>query len=644
MPELLSWYFSAGDGPFYFRRMLEELSYAPRVFDGAHELGVNLVNRFWYDFPFTLTVSLLSGIGLPWGIIDKILWVSVIVLAILSVRKFLQYVGIRDVYAAAGAAVYVSNTYALMVFGGGQYGVSLAYALGPLVAGRIMVIIAGEAVGRTFLPLTVLLFSVMIAVDIRFGFMVGVLAVAFVLYKGFSSGNVRFGRNTARLGIPVIAVILAQSYWILPLITSAGGLGSEEYSGSGIVSFLSFADFPHTVSLLHPNWPENLFGRIYFMQPEFLLIPIVAYASYIFLSPRLKSGSHPKNQSVLFFTFLALAGAFLAKGANGPFGSFYVWMFEHVPGFVMFRDPTKFYFFVALAYSALIPYTIKGFTYLWASGQNKPNRKQFVIPIVFMAVWIFTIRPLWLGGLGGNFKPRQIPVGYQQIADMLSADNRFYRTLWIPQSERMAYATRLHPAVSGEMLFRNATSSAIARKFAEPGFSDSLTEKGIRYVVISDDIERKAYLSGYEHDPAQKERLIASLDTFGYQRAGSITGTVVYELQGHKPLVTTASGDEVPVEFFRDGGIGFSLTGDEETITVRYGYDPDWTLVAGGTYTAPRKTHHGTMEFAVSGAGNRRLEFVPTRNARAGVAVSAAAYVAIIFWVSFEYIKQRRIV
>ena len=38
---------------------------------------------------------------------------------------------------------------------------------------------------------------------------------------------------------------------------------------------------PHALSLLHPNWPENLFGKVYFLQPEFLILPILAFSAFL---------------------------------------------------------------------------------------------------------------------------------------------------------------------------------------------------------------------------------------------------------------------------------------------------------------------------------------------------------------------------
>src|SRR5207247_1280407 len=87
--------------------------------------------------------------------------------------------------------------------------------------------------------------------------------------------------------------------------------------------------------------------------PEFLVIPIFAYSGLLFL----KNAKKPRV--LLSFAFIGLVGAFLAKGANEPFGILYLWLFDHFPGFIMFRDPSKFYLLVAIAYSILITFSLE---------------------------------------------------------------------------------------------------------------------------------------------------------------------------------------------------------------------------------------------------------------------------------------------
>jgi hypothetical protein len=180
--------------------------------------------------------------------------------------------------------------------------------------------------------------------------------------------------------IPIGIAGLLHAFWIVPLLITrqnpAEQLGSF-YTTAEAVRFLSFAKFENTISLLHPNWPENIFGKTYFMRPEFLILPILAYGSLLFVY---KTKDLRLKTYVLYFAMLGLLGAFLAKGANEPFGEVYLWLFGHFPGMIMFRDPTKWYTLVAISYSMLIPFT-SWKIYEWLKSQPKFQISNFKFQI-----------------------------------------------------------------------------------------------------------------------------------------------------------------------------------------------------------------------------------------------------------------------
>src|SRR6185503_16152979 len=100
-------------------------------------------------------------------------------------------------------------------------------------------------------------------------------------------------------------------------------------------------------------------------------------------------------------------GAFLAKGANDPFGGVYIWMFEHIPGFIMFRDPTKWYVLIAFAYAVLIPFSIwRIHNWLNSKFKNQQYVSLLFLCLVFTLI-LFLIRPALRGEITGTFTQRQ---------------------------------------------------------------------------------------------------------------------------------------------------------------------------------------------------------------------------------------------
>jgi len=481
-------YFSTGDAPFYFFEQLASISWLPQVWNNAKDFGENLLPRLWIDYPFRLIVKLLATFGLGWGMIEKLLWVLALVIGIIGIYQLAKFIVGKSV-AYIAVLVYLTNTYALFLFGGGQLGVALAYGLAPLV---LLKFIQSDKNGvRNGLWLALL-----VIFDLRLAYLtLGAIFLYQVILKTF---------HIRTMCISILVAAIVHAFWILPVILTGAGsraLG-EDFTNPGMLQFLSFADFSHSLSLLHPNWPDNLFGKVYFLQPEFLILPLLAFSALAWI---VKSQKSDEKLHIVFFALLALLGAFFAKGAQPPFGDLFIWCFQHVPGFVMFRDPTKFYLFIAIGYAILIPFVL---------GEIAKYRKKmkWIVYGVFIIFWSFTIRPLWLGQLTGNFKPQTIPIEYEKLKDMLIEDTIFSRTLWIPSKEKFVYSSDVHPALTSASLFNNASLSGVMTIASSSSFLTSINEAGIRYVILPKDIEGTLYMTEYKFDATLRERMIQTIE------------------------------------------------------------------------------------------------------------------------------------
>jgi hypothetical protein len=262
---------------------------------------------------------------------------------------------------------------------------------------------------------------------------------------------------------------------------------------------LSVADFSHALAFLHPNWPDNLFGKVYFLQPEFLILPILAFASLLFL----KKTSDNRGR-ITFFAFLALIGAFFAKGINDPFAGIFNWCFIHLPGFLMFRDPTKFYLFTAIGYAVLIPYCLEQLC-------GRMKKFKWVIYTVFILFWCFTTRPLFLGQLTGNFRVQTVPQEYIQLKDMLVSDRTPSRTLWMPSVEKFAYVSDIHPSLAATDVFKNASISGLMNIATSSAFVPAIAAAGVRYVIVPQDVGGTIFMTDYTFDPMLRQDLINAL-------------------------------------------------------------------------------------------------------------------------------------
>ena len=514
-------FFISGDSPFYFPEQLKSLSWLPQVWNGMQDFGMLTVNRMWYDYPLQLTIKLISTLGLPWWVIDKLFWSFGVVLAVVCAYILAKAILHSRLYSVISSIIYVINTYFLMIFSGGQYGVMLGYALAPLVLLSFVEHIEKiNGVNSKNIILHGLLFSFLIAVDLRIAYLVVIASFIYLIIFEFlrCQSYQSFIRNTLYrvLFIYVVPLLLSgfiHAYWILPMILfpETAFVNGEAFTGIGMVRFLSTSDFSHSISFLHPNWPENLFGKIYFMQPEFLIIPVIAFSGLMYLRHRKSGKSSPR---MYFFALLGLVGAFCAKGVNPPFGMVYEWLFTLLPGFVMFRDPTKFYVYIAIAYSILIPYTL---VQLCISLR----KWRMYIVITFFLVWCFSVRELFTGQLTWNFRLQKIPPEYEQLKNMLIGDSVASRTLWIPSAERVGYMSLVHPALSTTVLFAHTPLSEFPEIATSSSFLRTISLAGVRYVVVPSDIKKTMFLNDYVFDPTLRKQIVTSL---GISRLQPVTG------------------------------------------------------------------------------------------------------------------------
>ncbi len=542
-------YFAFGDAPFFFPEQISDISWIPRIWDQSYAFGRSMIAQLWIDYPIRLFIKLAYIFGLNWWSIDKLLWVGAVVLSIFSVWKISKYIFQSRFISLISICIYTFNTYVLMLFDGGQRGVMLAYSFVPFILYRFIssidhVFDTGRLPHRKNIQ-NGLLLSILIAFDLRLTYVVVLILIAYcvgVMYfneykkKHFMSNLLLFFKT---IFPSFIIPPFIHAYWILPMVFVKDGVSlGEEYTGVGMLKFLSVADFSHAFSLLHPNWPENLFGKVYFLQPEFLIIPLVAFGSLLTINS-IRTQSRRIRKHIIFFSLVSLVGVFLAKGVREPFGSLYVWAFSTIPGFVMFRDPTKFYLLIALGYSLLIPYALYSFATWVQRHIHRPTGKYAII-LQFFLIWVGLLRSIFLGGVSGNVSPKMLPTEYIHLKNTLVADKEASRVLWLPVAEKFSYASDIHPIITSESLFNTASVSGILEAISSPDFETVLKKSGIKYVVIPSDEWQRIFLKEYTYDENLRNQIIHALESKKIVRDTSYARLAVfrnteYTFEPHKP-------------------------------------------------------------------------------------------------------------
>jgi len=604
-------FFLTGDSPFFSIFQLRNLSWLPSVWHEEYGLGVTDLPRLWLEYPFRLIVKFLSVLGFQWFMIEKICWVGFILLACIGMYKLIRFFHVPKLFSVVGGLFFVCNTYVFLLINGGQIGVCFGYASIPWIILGFLQGFGGSVKERIWCGFVV---SLSMMADLRLALLGSIAGSGIAFLLSLFTSKRGIGKKIVLLFGTILLVILPiHAFWLIPLVLFPNiQFGNDAYTTGGMAQFLSFADFSHALSFLHPNWPENLFGKVYFLQPEFLLVPIVAFGSLIFIHE--KHESHESNVSyVLFFSLLAIVAVFFAKGSNPPFGELYLWCIGHVPGFVLFRDSTKFYAIIGCMYAFLIAHTG---AYIAASQKQNKRLVSSITAGVIICFCFVLVRNVFQGNI-----IRSIPISreYAQLENMLNNEKRFFRVLWIPTNETFSPMSNIVPGVTGEMIFQESSPSAMTRIFSNPSVGNTLAKKGIQYIVVIPDERKSQYLTEYQFDPKLRDNYLQAIENNpSFEKNTEFTHLQVFRSRASADPVLSADGIVFPYKHPSNGIYRIQTEGKLQRINFLFQHDPYWQATDGTIHRSSQKDENGFMVFDIVGMDHAlTLNYLPEQVSRA---------------------------
>ena len=460
---------------------------------GAEGLGEYALAVLW-TWPNDLIFGLGSRIGLGFSIIEKIFGgILVFVLGFWGIKRILKEERLFDWAIVVGILVFLVNSYLILLIDGGQLSIALAYAFIPISYFAIVKSISSGLRSRLLAGMVV---SIQGFIDIRFLYVLLLLLFIKFIFDLFANKkNIRryLGSWFVCGAVVILVFIGLHFYWLLPAFLARVPSLPATYARETQIFTLSFANLDHAMGILSPHWYKNVFGDVSLFRPEFILIPVLA-----FLAPVLKR----KNKTVAFWLVVSLVSIFLVKGANNPLGSVNTWMFGNIPGFDLFRDPSKFFVLIALSYSVLIAFSIDGIIRKVKKMPIGINKYFATIPLMVIVYLILTVYPSYTGKMTGMLSNPAFLEEYEFINDYLTKDKKFSRVLWLPSIPPMGIITEKHPALEGTRIFsRRAFSSGVVGTYEvlnfvreTPYMGELFDVSGVGYVSYPYPDERRVNL------------------------------------------------------------------------------------------------------------------------------------------------------
>ncbi len=506
---------SFGDAPFFTQLNLKEFFNPPISWGARNEnFGGFEAARLWI-YPLLVLSSLFGMLNLDSTIAIRIIFYIPAVGFALYGSWLLSGVFVSQMWAKfAVATFYTINTYFLLLIDGGQVGVALAYGVFPLAVFTLFYTAKSWTVTGNLLA--IIAWSLVTAADLRASVLLPIVAILICLVKNTSY----LTRTILVILASGMVVMLLNSYWLLALFFTNSGIPAQDVVSPAQIAAVSFTKLANSYLVLQPHWFINEFGQITPVLPSFLIIPAVAFWGLFY-----------KNRQTMLLSFIAIAFIFLAKGANDPAGNWYLWMFDRIPGFGIFRDSTKFFVAEMIFYSLLLGVSLERLIV--------SKSKMLLVVIVLLAVYFAgIIFPVITNQLSGNLGPGVYPESYHQL-QQYQADDDFYRLLYFPSKPSYAPESLDHPALWANSLYLKRPFGilidGVYDKFYflhQPFFKQLLDLSGVKYVFFAPDPYRKIWTG---QKVAERQQFLDFVDTLTLGRKIEFDDYPIYQTQRHSP-------------------------------------------------------------------------------------------------------------
>lgn len=429
-----------GDCLHFYPQNLTSFMDLPFVWDnrgGNSGLG-SYSPMFLYMYPPSLIIGFLYRyFQITYNISEKLVWFfPFLFFCVFSIYYFIKVLKFSSLAFFFASIFYLLNTYILLVIGGGQVGIAMAYAIFPLSLALLIESLPGNFKRKIMAGLILAALGVF---DIRIAFFaLGTFFLHSFFYFFFEKEAlvIKLKNFSGSFLISVILLAGLHFYWILPTV-----IGGSLFNAGSSASIFEQLEYPSWLNINHaffvfqPHWYQNVFGRLQAISFEFFIVPILVFLPLTF---------RKINYKVFSIIGLALLFTFLTKGTGEPLPELYRFVFIKLFGFNILRDSTKFLIPQLTFYSLLIGISIATVGE-FLRFNCKIAKGFFAICLIYLLV---LVRQIFYPGLTGTFNANGIPKEYLQIKSELENDETFSRTLWYPGKDQFSYQDTSHPALN----------------------------------------------------------------------------------------------------------------------------------------------------------------------------------------------------
>jgi hypothetical protein len=402
---------AAADWGLVSNEWVKSLGPWPNIWDPTTGFGTTGFTEASQE-PFQAIWALLANAGMGFNVQEKLFFfLPFAVLSVLAPWLLGRELLGSNRWAAVSALIFATSTH-LVLRGAVHMAIANAMVVGVLVFWAD--IRAKTRLSPRLAAATGLLLTLEATYDIR----IALLTVFCLLIKvGLElivapSMRVRL-RYVALTIAPLVLLVATQLTWLVPLHYYAGNLSLP----------IASAPFPAVATLVHAftardaAWTDGVpvFGRTTIIPWEAYVLPLLAFGALLVRRIRLE---------ILWLLLIALLAAFLTKEDLPPLSGVYTWLFQHLPGWDLYRDGTKLSSIVAIGYAIAVPIAARA---AWSGLRSRVNAFAaaacvgglLAVPAVQIVSAAIVVGS---GQLGEATRPTPEPASFISMAAMLDAD------------------------------------------------------------------------------------------------------------------------------------------------------------------------------------------------------------------------------
>jgi hypothetical protein len=371
--------------------------------------------------------SILSGLGFPLWLINRLWFIIPVFLLGCSAYYLTSSIVGKDKnkrpISLIASLLFILNYYTVMTIsiGGVRELISLAFSIFT-IAFLMKGIRTKDKKYIAFIGIS----SVLAVGVIAYWVIAMIIAVFFILVRLFSTSSFKQDIKFALLSFSVL--FLSSLWWILPYYVTSGGQFYNANPSSSVQIIISFNSLLRTLILKNsiPAVPVNDIQFTVFANVAGSIMVVLAFASMFF-------NRYRKLTICLSFGVLALI--LFALGGAEPFGSIYLFAYNHIPLFFIFRNPARFTAYLALFYALLTSISLVCMIQLVRQKLHKKFIKSAITLMIVLSVLLLGVinsQPLLSGNMNGALKPAILPQSYSELRNYLLSQNNSGNMIVLP--------------------------------------------------------------------------------------------------------------------------------------------------------------------------------------------------------------------